>query len=141
MDTPNESKREPKGKTIIKKYSRWNKGQHKSSVMQTVPGHKTQFIGKIYFEKQGENKSYVGKSADDREVFTVAEREYEVEKWFQQEGPRLAMEKIEAEKAKNIPQEQESAQQPEPPAPPTPDQELADIRSRRGVVKDQSIAR
>lgn len=130
MDTQNDSQY-PHGKTIIKKYSSWKMGQHKSSVLQSVPGYKTQFIGKIYFEKIGEDKNYVAKSSDDKEVFGVSKREYELEKWFAQEGHRLAVEKLEAEKARLQAQTVEPEQRPMEPQQKVPEQELDEIRSRQ----------
>ena len=140
MDTQDNT-RYPHGKTIIKKFSTWKKGQHKSTVLQSVPGHKTQFIGKIYFEKNGEEKTYVGKSADDRQVYATAPHEFEVEKWFAQEGHRLAVERIEAEKAKLQTPAPEAPEQSEPAQAKTPVEELAAIRARNEANKEKGIDR
>lgn len=139
MDTEKNSNPQPKGKTIFHKYSTWNKGQHMTTVLQTVPGQeKKVVIGKIYFERNGDEKTYVAKSADGKEVLGISKSYVDIEKRFAEHGADLA--KSEMDKEVSIPQEQvpNPEQNPAPPVAKTPTQEITEVRERGEKSKDRS---
>ncbi len=139
MSTEKQSLDQPKGKTIFQKYSRWNKGQHMTTVLQTVPGEeKKVVIGRIYFDKVGEEKTYTAKSADGKEVLGVSKSYVDIEKRFAKHGHELALEEL--EKKQEISQEKTPELEPKPVPPPekNPAEELKEIRNRGAKSKDRS---
>lgn len=137
MDNEQKTSRQPKGQTIIIKYSSWKKGQHFATVLQTTPGKKRKLIGRIYFERNGEDKQYVAKSADGKEVLYVSPTYADVEKNLKANGPALALAELDKDEAMSKAQtpaiEQPSvAQEQTPPVPEqkSPEDQLKELRDR-----------
>jgi hypothetical protein len=142
MDTEKDSTPQPKGKTVFHKYSTWRNGQHMTTVLQMVPGQeKKVVIGKIYFERNGEEKTYVAKSADGKKILGVSKSYVDIEKRFAEHGDNLAKREME----KEVPIPQEPVSNPEQtlgmPTPKTPAEEIAKVRERSVKSNDQSKAR
>ena len=153
MNTEKDTARKSTGKTIIIKYSTWNKGQDFSTVLQTVPeGNKKVLIGRIHFDRNGEEKTYTAKGADGQ-VLHTAKNSVEIEKYFTEHGPELAQQElqkkqtVENEKAVAPSTERETPQPPAvapnpTPIPETPEKELDEIRAQKAEKsQDKNITR